>query len=297
VTTDDQAYCWGENGGGQLGDGSTTDHAGPVAVAGGHRFRLLAAGFDHTCGVRIDGRVFCWGVNAEDQLGNGTYTGPELCVGLTPCSTRPVAVRGGLLFRQLGLGTAHTCGLTRDDFAYCWGDNVRGQLGDSTYSRRRLRPTLVAGSRRYRHVNAGYDHTCAVTTGYRAFCWGDGRHGELGNGKTYLSFWPRRVAGGLSFERVTAGFWYTCSETTTNRTYCWGRNYNGQLGDGTTTDRLTPVLVVGGIAFAQVSAGGYHTCARAPNGAPYCWGWNAHGQLGDGTTQDRLSPTAVAGPS
>jgi hypothetical protein len=50
-------------------------------------------------------------------------------------------------------------------------------------------------------VDAGGDHTCAVTTDERAYCWGDGRLGQIGNGKAYLSFWPRAVAGGHSSRR------------------------------------------------------------------------------------------------
>ena len=85
-----------------------------------------------------------------------------------------------------------------------------------------------------------------MTTGDRAFCWGNGRSGQIGDGKPYLRFWPRRVAGGLSFSRVSTEGFHTCGETTQNRTYCWGDNSSGQLGDGTATTRLKPVPVAGG---------------------------------------------------
>jgi alpha-tubulin suppressor-like RCC1 family protein len=159
----------------------------------------------------------------------------------------------------------------------------------------------VAGAHRFRQIEAGSAFTCAVTTTNRAFCWGNGRQGQIGDGKTFLRFSPSAVAGGHSFSRVTTGYSHTCGETTLNRAYCWGSNTTGQLGDGTISRRLTPVPVAGGRFFSQVSAGGTefgsHTCGKTAAGVAYCWGWNFYGQLGDGTTTNRNRPTAVLGPT
>jgi alpha-tubulin suppressor-like RCC1 family protein len=288
VTTGYRAYCWGNNGFGQLGDGTTTNRLTPVPVAGGHQFRRVEMNFGfHTCGVSYpDNRAYCWGSNAEGQLGDGTTTQ----------RLTPVPVAGTLRFRQVGAGGFHTCGVTTDDRAFCWGFNHYGQLGDSTTMARRLRPVLVVGGHHFRQVGAGRYHTCAVTTTDRAFCWGNGRQGQMGNGKASTSFWPRAVAGGLYFDRVSPGGLHTCGETTSNRVYCWGSNTEGQLGDGTFTQRLKPVPVAGGLTFGQVSAGFYHTCGKTPAAVAYCWGSNWAGQLGDGTTTHRLTPVAVLGP-
>lgn len=297
VTASGKAYCWGDNSTGQLGDGTTNVSFSPVAVAGGLTFRALYGGGSHTCGVTTDGKAYCWGWNASGQLGNGTRKGPEICPAYTnPCSTRPVAVLGNHVFRQLAAGSSHTCGVAPDGVAYCWGSNFNGELGDSTYPRLRLRPVLVSGTRLYRQLEGGESHTCGVTPADRAFCWGRGADGQLGNGKTYLSFWPRRVAGDVSFASVAAGLRYSCGLATDGRGYCWGANYNGQLGDGTTTDALTPVAVTGGLLFNQLAAGDVHACGKTSAAALYCWGWNAIGQLGDGTTTDRPVPAAVVGP-
>jgi alpha-tubulin suppressor-like RCC1 family protein len=68
------AYCWGYNGYGQLGDGSTYwASAVPVAVSGGLTFSGLAAGRHHTCGVADSAVVYCWGYNQTGQLGRGTF--------------------------------------------------------------------------------------------------------------------------------------------------------------------------------------------------------------------------------
>ena len=305
VTTDYRAYCWGSNTDGKLGDGTETDRLRPVPVAGGLRFRQVDGGDDQTCAVTYpDNRAYCWGYHAEGGLGDGTFQ-PR-------ARLTPTAVAGGLRFRQVSTGggqsnpprgepfAGHSCGVTTTDEAFCWGPNTVGQLGigGTTGGGDHASPTRVAGEHRFRQIEAGSAFTCAVTTTNRAFCWGNGRQGQIGDGKTYLRFSPSAVAGLHSFGRVTTGYSHTCGETTLNRAYCWGSNGSGQLGDGTTTQRLTPVLVAGGHFFSQVSAGGTefgaHTCGKTAAAVAYCWGEG--GQLGDGTTTDRHKPVAVASP-
>lgn len=286
VTVDYRAYCWGANYRGEVGDGSTTTRLTPAPVAGGHLFRQVQISFEHTCGLSYTGnKVYCWGGNLYGQLGDGTTTERHT----------PVLVVGGHPFRQVTAGYYHTCGLTTDDRVFCWGWNRYGQVGDSSSAWKRLKPSQVAGTRLFHQVSAGATHTCAATTGYRAFCWGDGQTGQLGIGKLGSRRVPTAVAGGLTFDRVTAANYRTCGESTGNKAYCWGQN-GGVLGDGTTTNRLTPVAVVGGQTFAQVSAGGSHTCGKTGTSVGYCWGGNFYGELGDGTSTLRLTPVPVAGP-
>jgi alpha-tubulin suppressor-like RCC1 family protein len=287
VALDYRAYCWGNNLAGELGDGTITERLTPKLVAGGLTFRQVSAGFTQTCGVAYADRLaYCWGDNDHGQLGDGT----------TATRLRPTRVAGGRHFHQVSTETWHTCGVTTDGDAYCWGYNYSGQLGDSTQVLRRLRPTRVVGTRKYRQVDVGSSHTCAVSITDRAFCWGNGRFGAIGNGHAYYSYWPRLVSGVLRFDRVTAGGGHSCGESTTNQAYCWGWNDSGQLGDGTTTlYQLTPMPVVGGLRFSQLSAGTWHTCGKSAAGILYCWGNNGSGQLGDGTQINRPAPTMVAG--
>jgi len=68
------AYCWGANGSGQLGNGTTTDALVPVVVSGDNTFTQLSAGNNHTCGVRTDGNAYCWGGNHMGELGTRLAT-------------------------------------------------------------------------------------------------------------------------------------------------------------------------------------------------------------------------------
>ncbi|MEA2712852.1 MAG: hypothetical protein QOK27_813 [Gemmatimonadales bacterium] len=229
---DNRAYCWGWNPYGQLGDGTVMERRTPVAVAGTLRFRQVSAGEGHTCGATTDNVAYCWGLNAAGRIGDSTTVFRR---------KTPTAVAGGLLFRQLSAGAGHSCGVTTDDRAFCWGDNHYGQIGDGKTTSIRRWPRAVIGALRFREVIAGSFHTCGQTTTNLAYCWGDGR---LGDGTTMLRRSPVPVSGGHQFRQLTAGG-PSCGRDLVQKAYCWGANGFGQLGDGTTTTRLTPRAVVG----------------------------------------------------
>jgi alpha-tubulin suppressor-like RCC1 family protein len=251
VTPFDVAFCWGWNGRGQLGTNGGV-HITPARVFGGLRFRRIVAGGLHTCGATTDDRGYCWGDNTFGQLGDGTHIN----------RSRPVAVLGGLSFQQVGAGgsvfgdaqwrepnSGHSCGVTTDNLAYCWGDGFEGQVGDGKQTTH-VTPVAVAGGRHFRGVSPGSYHTCAVTPADVAFCWGYNAYGALGNGTTSSSSTPVRVLGGLHFSGMSTGVvgFHSCGVTTDHRVYCWGYNSDGQLGDGTQYNtRLTPVAVAGAI--------------------------------------------------
>ena len=201
------------------------------------------------------------------------------------------APAAALSFRQVSAGQFHTCGVTANDLAYCWGLNESGQLGNGTDTGPErcspsdrpcsTRPVAVAGGFPFRLVTAGASHTCGITPGGLAYCWGARM---LGDGTANPSLTPVAVSGGLHFSQLSAGLGHTCGVTTDSLAYCWGSNFFGQLGDGTTNNHLSPFAVAGGLHFVGVDAGERHTCARSLNDNAYCWGGNDAGQLANGTT-------------
>jgi alpha-tubulin suppressor-like RCC1 family protein len=285
VTTDFVAYCWGKGLDGQLGTGPpTTPHLTPARVAGGLKFRTVLAGIAHTCALtETTQRAYCWGNNSWGQLGDGTTTERDI----------PVPVAGDRRFRQVSAGGLHTCAVTPTGPAYCWGFDLDGQLGDGSTPVTRLRPSLVAGGHVFTQISAGLRNTCAVTSTFRAFCWGGPPNGD---GTMEPRFTPRAVSGAISFRRVTAGDNHMCGETVDSKAYCWGNGFNGSLGTGVANPiALKPLPVSGGLFFAQLSAG-RSTCGKAQTSILYCWGENSFGQVGDGTTGNRYVPTRVAEP-
>ena len=193
-------------------------------------------------------------------------------------------------FAVLTAGWNHTCALDTVGHAFCWGQNLAGQLGDGTTILRTV-PNPVGGDLLFRSIAAGGSHTCALTTENQAYCWGRNNMGQLGIDDNQPHTLPSRVGGPVTqFASVSAGAVYSCGLTEGGNAYCWGRNSYGQLGDGTTMDRATPVKVAGGLTFATIQANGAHTCGATAAGATYCWGNNSDGQLGDGTTINRTEP-------
>src|SRR5438094_774679 len=294
------AYCWGDGWYGQLGTGATqTNSTTPVPVAGGLTFTALTAGSNFACAVTPSGTAYCWG---GGQLGNGSTAG----------SATHVAVSGGLAFTTVSVGAGlagggFACVLTTVRAAYCWGDNIAGELGIGTTTGPQncfsvshpqacsTTPVAVAGGLTFRAISAGSGFACGVTTSGAAYCWGANPYGQLGTGTTTGSATPVTVAGGLSFRAVSAGGGAACGVTPSSTAYCWGMNSDGQLGTGTTAGSATPVAVAGGLAFTTVSAGHAFACGVTTSGTAQCWGVNTFGQLGTGTTTGSATPATVGG--
>lgn len=143
-------------------------------------------------------------------------------------------------------------------------------------------------------VEAGVAHTCGVSFGGVALCWGWNSDGQVGTGSFGGSeLLPRRVDAGLRFQAVSPGYLHTCGVLEPEGGYCWGSNMGGALGDGSGQSTPTPVPVAGGQGLDEVVAGTYMSCGMESMGGRYCWGSNDSGQLGIGTVGGPDQPTPV----
>ena len=149
-----EAWCWGWNAYGQLGDGTEEDRAVPGKVHDLTGIVSLSVGSGHACAVRADGTVWCWGQNGSGKLGDGTDVNRRV----------PVRVQGIDDAVSVTAGGAHSCALSEAGEVYCWGYNAYGQLGDGATTNR-LTPVLTLLSTPATEVEAGGAHTCAVIPG------------------------------------------------------------------------------------------------------------------------------------
>jgi alpha-tubulin suppressor-like RCC1 family protein len=242
--------------------------------------------------------------------------------GKTGTATVTVVDPGAYVMIDAGF---HTCGVTSGGWAFCWGLNDYGQLGDGTLVNA-LVPTGVINGPIVSQITAPMGRTtCALGAGEvgvqisNAYCWGSNWGGALGVGEvegpeicSYASPCSRRpvvVSGGLVFASIAAGVSHLCALTSDGAGYCWGSNRVGQLGIGTTTGpqvcgpegtgfrecSTSPVAVAGGLTFSTLTVGWEHSCGLTAAGAAYCWGNNEYGQLGDETTANKSAPVQVAG--
>lgn len=331
ITSSGGLKCWGNNAFGKLGDGSTTNRLTPVDVVGltsgvvavasgdysvsntcaltssggvkcwGINFGTtpqdvtgltsgvvaIAVAQQHECALTSSGGVKCWGYNAAGELGDGTSTNRP---------TTPGDVQGltsGVI--AIATGYKHTCALLSGGAVKCWGDNLRGQLGNGTTTASNV-PVAVSGlSSGVIAIAVGYYNSCAALSSGGAQCWGNNDGAELGDG----SYSPRSTPVTVldltdQLVDISSGLRHVCVLTNRGAVKCWGQ-YPGN-GD-TNNSSLTPVTVNGwgsGMVALDTDDG---TCAMRGDGAVQCLGTNTYGQLGTGNTVGWYVPTAVSGLS
>ncbi len=287
--------AWGDNGSGQLGDGTTTTSSTPVAVdlPGGTTITALAGGGLHTLALTSAGTVLAWGANGSGQLGDGT----------TISSSTPVAVDlpTGVTITAVAAGNFHSLALTSAGTVLAWGFNDLGQLGDgTTVSSSTPVAVDVPTGITIAAVAGGGFHSLALTSAGAVLAWGANGSGQLGDGTTVSSSTPVAVdvPTGITITAVAGGRFHSLAVASAGTVLAWGLNDSGQLGDGTTVSSSTPVAVdvPGGITITAVAAGNRHSLALAPAGTVLAWGLNVSGQLGDGTTVSSSTPVAVDVP-
>jgi alpha-tubulin suppressor-like RCC1 family protein len=286
------AFCWGDNTYGEIGDGTTTSRTSPTLVGGGYTWESISTFNDSypgdnvatTCGITTSGTAYCWGANKEGEVGDGTTTQRN----------SPTLVSGGYTWASISVGWRDVCGVTTSGIGYCWGYNLWGEVGDNTQTQRNS-PTLVSGGYTWASISSGDQDACGITISGTGYCWGVNSYGQVGDNTTTNRFVPTALYSGGPWASINVGTLTACGVTTTGAGYCWGRNTNGEIGDNTTTAHSVPTSVNGGYTWASISNGRFDSCGVTTAGAGYCWGMNGNGEIGNGNTTTVHVPTAVLG--
>lgn len=241
LRADGRAVCWGN------------DDYGQSTPPSGETFTSITVGGQHSCGLRDDGTAVCWGNNFYSQSTPPTARTAEATLG----DSRPLQT-SSIAFASIDAGDVHTCGITPDGAAVCWGDTRNGRSTPPS-----------GGTYTSNSISAGKDHTCALTPDGAPACWGSNRNGQS------------TPPSSETLTALSAGGSHTCGLRADGSVACWGSNANGQSTPPTSG------------VFTSVSAGGSHTCAQRNDGVTVCWGNNAAGQAAPPATTPRATPTAT----
>lgn len=286
---ENELFCWGSNEFGQLGLGFGSDISfiqipfptlGPAGFSEMSQTTSVAAGSQHTCAVFGEGSVACWGNQENGRLGNGSYDDH-----LEPIPQEVIGpdysyITNGV---QVVAGDSHSCVLTDDAKVMCWGDNTYGQLGGELEVQDIAQEVLelsdlLSDDEEILSLAAGRNHTCALISTGKLFCWGDNRSLQLGRPGRDETL-PGEVLGISDIVAVAAGTFHTCALSAMNHLTCWGSNDYGERGDDEQAASDQPHIVDIG-PTDRIAAGGGVSCARIESGQVACWGDNFFGQLG-----------------
>jgi uncharacterized repeat protein (TIGR02543 family) len=226
-------WAMGQNGFGQLGDGTTTDHHTPEAVVSstsGSPVTASASGLNHTLFIRPDGSLWGMGYNADGELGDGT---------ITERNTPVQIVSGGVV--AAAAGQYHSLFIKSDGSLWAMGANNYGQLGDGTTSSRQTPEQIVSSG--VVAVAAGVAHSLFIKSDGSLWAMGYNSNGQLGDGTTTGRNVPVLIVAS-NVVAVVGGYFHTLFIKSDGGLWAMGNNSNGQLGDGTFADRLVPVEIV-----------------------------------------------------
>jgi alpha-tubulin suppressor-like RCC1 family protein len=230
---DGTASCWGDNTGGALGDGTTTNRLTPTPVSGLTSVSQLAAGWNHTCALKTDASLYCWGNNPYGQLGDGTTTAratPTVATTLGPSFF-------GTKHAWVGAGFHSSCALEND-----------GTTNRSSPSQVQLGTKAIELALNGYETLGPLGQTCAIASDGSVACWGANAFGQLGDGTTIdrsspvtLGAFTAAVQRGAGALTITTGAKHACAVLPPDiGLVCWGANDVGQLGNGGTTEAHVP---------------------------------------------------------
>lgn len=229
IKTDGSLWGWGQNGSGQLGNGTKTDQLTPIKIMDA----VSSVSYDNgtTMIITTDRSLWACGNNTNYKIGDGTSTN----------RTTPIKIMDNV--RSVAVCGSHTFAIKADNSLWAWGWNSSGELGDGTTINRK-EPVYIMDA--VRSISTSPNHAMALKTDGSLWTWGKNSNGQLGDGTMTNSSVPIRimdsvvlVAASPALSSLNSPFSVVIKSD--GSLWTWGSNHLGRLGDGTTTDQSIPM--------------------------------------------------------
>jgi alpha-tubulin suppressor-like RCC1 family protein len=269
---DNQGRAWGcgQNGFGQLGDGTTQDRPTPILITGISNVVAIAAGLRHSLFLKNDGTVWSTGLNSEGELGYVIGTDREIVPTQIPTLSGIIAI---------ATGSYHSVFLKNDGTVWVCGWNSLGQLGTGQtigrYVPYHASITNVIG------IAAGVQHTLFLKDDGTVWATGDNYYGQLGDGTTTDRRTPLAINSLTGITKIYSNCSSDGSYFIKNDGTSWACGVNfGSIENSATHTSTLPISVGPAGYIKEIGVGNYHALFVKNDGTLWGAGNNASGELG-----------------
>ncbi len=260
----------------------------------GNGWKKVVTGNYNTCALDDKGILWCWG-------GRNTPIGNEIPYIITYYETQylssqmlpyPVSTTSDVRWSSKishapvdsYVTSYHKCAIDENAHLWCWGRNDHGQLGTGSTTTPIYTPTEVTypSGITWIDVDTGLNHTCAIDSDQRIWCWGDNSLGQLSAFRLRDYTYPTMVSEmPIPAKQLTLGNNFSCALDTYGHIWCWGDNSSHVItgNDYQVVSNPTPVTWVRQETFQKISAGSNHICGITTDNRLLCWGDNSKYQL------------------
>jgi alpha-tubulin suppressor-like RCC1 family protein len=285
-----RAYLFGDSSYGQHGQYDMIQSI-PTRILATIEIVAVSCGDLHTGLVSKDGRAYMVGYGEFGRLGNGKDEAHHISI--------PFEIPGLPKVAIISCGQYHTGLLTKDGLVYTFGHARHGRLGHGIIDANVLTPRPLVGLEPVIDLSCGDEHTGLVTRDGRAYTFGGGTFGKLGNGTRSDSFTPFEIPELPKIASISCGRYNTGLVTRDGRAYVFGDNECGQVGNGllfvwnNSNDVSIPFEIPGMGPVASISCGSEYTGIVTRDGRAYTFGRGDYGQLGTGMQDEVRSPRQI----
>lgn len=285
-------WSWGENGQGQLGDGTLLERNSPVQISSDTDWLFVAAGQSHSLALKANGTLWGWGDNGWKQLSNSVGSNEILI---------PTQIGTDSDWKQVSAGIYGSIGIKTNGTLWTWGTNNRGYLATGlSQSSINTTPTQIGMATDWKTISGTGYHCLAIKENGTLWGWGYNFQGQVGvgtNGNGSDRYTPVQIGADTDWNFIGNTETSSYAIKTDGTLWTWGITYQ-PIGIGTSTPQQ-----VGTennwkeLSFAKATPYPAALLIKT-NGTLWGWGSDKYQRLGNGATEvNFITPTQIGSES